>query len=791
MHSLLYDVTSVIIYSMILASVFFVLFRMEKRIYLLYWCFSYVFFTLSFYNALSIELGQSTPFTRNISVIMELISGTLMLNGTYRFVFGRSVGRFGKAVVIAFFLLCILLMPIKSALPELIAVHVFVGLVQIFSGIMIVRHVKGIGGRLAGISLFVWGFHRLNFIITLFFPFLAVAGYQVTLSLILLTSLGIVLMYFERVKKELMRMDEIIKKVTINSRDIVFNLRLNSEYTLEYISPSVEAVLGYTSEELMNNGAHLRGMLHADKIEHAVAMRDENGVFNEELYTVRAKDGSTVKLEISSTIICGTDGKPDYIIGIARDITQRTRAFDMLSDRKQWYEEIFKHSNIMVLLVDCSDMSISDCNDSAARYYCRGYDELKSMKFQDLFVNSDELNVYINSIDEGFEFSCKHILPNGIHLYVTLYTSVLTLMDKKCYYITVFDGSSSVFLADELSRMRNLHKSILESINEGVVGINAGGEIFFINDFALSLLGYEQEEVLYKNHHNLIHCRSTNGEQEKDEEKCEILKALKSKKTLRKMIDYFTKKDGTLMPVKYNFSNLKESSDAGILIFRDISEELEKEKTILNSLDRNKLLMHELHHRIKNNFQIISSLLSIHADSMENEREQQFLLESVSKIHSLALIHEMLYHSDSFAFISTKTYFVSLIEDLKSVFHEERKKIVTFIDIDDVLMHIEEAVPCALIINELYTNSVKYAVNDENIIEINITFKHTGTERRIYFSDNGTGGVSAEEFDSADSYGLMIIQSLVKQLKGSIVIKYDNGLHAEIRYTQFTGHHAD
>ncbi|MGE4319507.1 MAG: PAS domain S-box protein [Deferribacterales bacterium] len=785
MHSLSYDLISVISSVAIMSTVFLILYRIEKQDYLLDWFLAYLLFAFSFIENLTTRLGISNSFFPEFSTFCEVMSGIFMFFGAYRFSYGNLLPKKFKLLSAAVLAVFIILFVTVSRNVQMIVLHIFVGTIQIYSGLILLNKVRSISGRIAGGAITLWGMHRYTFILTLFLPEIIQIRYHATFILAITTSIGVIMMHFESLKEELSRMDKIIKQATLSSRDIIYNFRLRPDLTVKYVSPSIENILGMKPEDVIDKGISLNVSFKTAFLER---MREhiysaERSSSYSEVFDLKTADGRDVKLDMNTTILYGVDNKPESAIGIARDVTEQSNAFETLADSKQWYESIFKSSGIMVMVVDSAEMAVTDCNKSIAEYYCRTMNEMTGMHMREFFVDRKEYGEYLRSIRKDAEHQTRQTLPDGSVMNVTLYTSVLTLKNKEFLYITVFDNNSSLMLAEELSKMKNLHKSILESLDEGVVGINVDGNVFFINDSALNQLGYHPEEILFKQHHEIIHYRNAAGMVNRED--CDILIALNNQTSLRNHQDHFVKKNGALMPVKYNFSHMKEANGAGILVFHDITEELENERSLINSLKQNKLLLHELHHRIKNNFQVISSLLSLHADTLDDGNERQFLSEAVSKIHSMSLIHEMLYQNKNFAYIDARLYFEKLLSDLMTFSDYGAEGINITTDIEDLKIHLDEAVPCALIINELFTNSLKYAFKDSQAQDktISLSFSQLNGERTLVFSDNGIGVDGESALESGETYGIMIVRSLAHQLKGKIEFGTSGGVTATVVYT--------
>ncbi|HMB45408.1 MAG TPA: PAS domain S-box protein [Candidatus Methanoperedens sp.] len=214
-----------------------------------------------------------------------------------------------------------------------------------------------------------------------------------------------------------------------------------------------------------------------------------------------------------------------------------------------------------------------------------------------------------------------------------------------------------------------------------------------------------------------------------------------------------------------------------------INRYLAQEK-IKKSLKEKEVLLREIHHRVKNNMQIISSLLSLQSNSMPEEKYKGIFKESQNRIISMALIHEKLYHSRDIEKIDFKEY----IEDLaKSLFqsYEVYGNIELRIDVKDVFLGIDFAIPCGLILNELVTNSIKYGFPDgrKGMISIFIKSNETGYVE-LEVNDNGVGIPEGFDISKTSSLGLHLVTILSEQLNGEISWDGNDGTKFKIKFKE-------
>ncbi|MEZ5584467.1 MAG: histidine kinase dimerization/phosphoacceptor domain -containing protein [Candidatus Competibacteraceae bacterium] len=212
----------------------------------------------------------------------------------------------------------------------------------------------------------------------------------------------------------------------------------------------------------------------------------------------------------------------------------------------------------------------------------------------------------------------------------------------------------------------------------------------------------------------------------------------------------------------------------------DTTESVQAEESLKSAFDEKVVLLREVHHRVKNNMQIISSLLDLQADSLQDERMNQLFKECQQRIRSMALIHENLYQSQDISRVDFAEYLCNLTEHLSKV--HNNNDINLRLDTIPVSLNIETAIPCGLIFNELVSNAFKHAFPSGQDGEIHMTVETDGDQSLILtIADNGIGLPSELDFQKSPSLGLTLVSTLVQQLKGQITLNQETG-------TQFTIH---
>lgn len=217
---------------------------------------------------------------------------------------------------------------------------------------------------------------------------------------------------------------------------------------------------------------------------------------------------------------------------------------------------------------------------------------------------------------------------------------------------------------------------------------------------------------------------------------------------------------------------------------RQITQRKKVEEKLKKSLKEKGVLLQEIHHRVKNNMQIISSLLRLQSEQNQDGKIEDENRISQDRIRSMALIHDMLYQSNDFAEIDFSQYIEKLITYLKKIYLTDNDNVKILTDLEKVFLDLNTSVPCGLILNELVTNSLKHAFPSGQKGEINIILKkNKGNKIQISVSDNGVGFPDDYDFENPRSLGLTLVKDLVRQLDGQIEYSGESGTSLLISFS--------
>ena len=216
----------------------------------------------------------------------------------------------------------------------------------------------------------------------------------------------------------------------------------------------------------------------------------------------------------------------------------------------------------------------------------------------------------------------------------------------------------------------------------------------------------------------------------------------------------------------------------------DITEKKIAETELKSSLKEKEVLLKEVHHRVKNNLQVISSILNLQSSYVQDEKTLTILKESQNRIKSMAFIHESLYQTNDFSQINFSEYVVNLSKNLVHSYLVNQELIELKLDINNVSLNLDLSIPCGLIINELVSNALKYAFGEgkKGYILIQLFVK----DEFVYLSisDNGKGFPKEIDYRNTDSLGLQLVTTLAEQINAEITLNNTKGTTFNIKFKQ-------
>ena len=323
---------------------------------------------------------------------------------------------------------------------------------------------------------------------------------------------------------------------------------------------------------------------------------------------------------------------------------------------------------------------------------------------------------------------------------------------------------------------------ILEIADDAVVSIDSGGHIVLFNQGAERIFGYDASEVLGRPLAMLL------PERFRDAHERHMRDFAHSEAAARLMAQRSgiagVRKDGSEFPAEASISRAEiDGSLFMTVILRDVSSRKKAEDDLRAALEAKEYLLREVHHRVKNNLQVVSSLLNLQARATVDPQVVKAFEESQNRVQSMALIHEQLYESRDLRDVDFADYIQQLSSRLFRSYQVRSDRIRMRTEIADVRIGVDLAVPCGLILNELVSNSLKHAFPDgrEGSILIQVEGMQDSSAL-LTVADDGAGLPAEVGFWSTKTLGLRLVRSLVRQIDGEIDVIGPPGAEYRIRF---------
>lgn len=306
-------------------------------------------------------------------------------------------------------------------------------------------------------------------------------------------------------------------------------------------------------------------------------------------------------------------------------------------------------------------------------------------------------------------------------------------------------------------------ENILDTMKDSLIVINKKGEIINTNKSTMKLLNYTKNELLKLTMKQIM--KIPESEKNETNYTFEIKNLERSfKSNTQEDIEVeFINKEGKIIPMNITASFMYDNMNLEgiILVARDLTE-------TKRTLREKEVLLREIHHRVKNNLQLISSLLDLQSEQIKNKDEIEMFKESQNRIKLMAKLHDQLYQSKDLSNINFNEYIQSLTNNIFYSYNINPNAVSIKVIIPDILLDVDMTLACGLITNELVLNSLKHAFSSKEKGEIIIDFHQDNDTYRLIVSDNGVGLPKELDFRNTKTLGLQLVNMLVQQLKGTI-----------------------
>ncbi len=554
-------------------------------------------------------------------------------------------------------------------------------------------------------------------------------------------------------------------------------------------------ILGYTEEELLELYFQDKSVEHTvngfeNLLDYLIRKKINDYTFEQNYYH---KDGHIVNTQINISLVLSANNSPMYFVLVCADITENKRNHELALKQTAKLNSLIESSNYMVMAIDKKER-LTTFNSNTTKFIKEfyGIEALVGLEMtKGSLVSSVKANQFwikrvketLKGKSQFFEYVAfdKEGQQKNFEFYLTPVRSAENIINEVAivgYDITekkkieekiinqgaklsaIFENSShQIYTIDKLFKLTSFNELFAKTLYkdyglEATLGMNLKKE------------AQVQMPVSYFKNFVKLHKSALKGNAIRVESKVKDTKERTSYYMF--YLDPIVLPDGKINEVSY--------------IAHDITDKKLAEKSIVESLKEKEILLKEVHHRVKNNLQVISSILNLQSAYHKDKNTVNLFRELQNRVRTMSFIHESLYQTSDFSNLNFRVYLENLIANLMHSYMIDNNQIEVQFDCDNLFLNLDFSIPCGLIINELISNALKYAFNDNQKGVIRISVKKLKNKVTFVVADNGKGIAPEIDIRNTETLGLQLVVSLVDQIYGKLFYK-DLNPGTKIKFT--------
>ncbi|MFO7896979.1 MAG: PAS domain S-box protein, partial [Candidatus Cloacimonadales bacterium] len=551
-----------------------------------------------------------------------------------------------------------------------------------------------------------------------------------------------------------------------------------------YVNEEWQRVLGYSREEAQKmRPIDLIAPEQRQEVLDYAAKRaaGKQAAASYELKII-TKTGETKYLDFSSTLI--NFGSQRAFLTTSIDITERQQAKKLLQESEHTFRKLFEDSADPILLID-ENGRFAECNQATL-------DLLKMSKKQ--FISQRPIDISPQFQPDGslsktaapkmmklayakglHRFDWTHLKADGTEFIAGISLMPIVVKGKTMLHTTWRVITERKRIEHELAEKTSFLSTIMETSPVGIVTVDKTGVITYANQRATEILGLVKEEITSITYDAPLWQHTDLDGSALPDEKQPFNIVKKTLKTAMDIQHGITWPDGTVVILSINATPIFDDNHKfnGMLAsIEDITQRKQSEADIKQLLQEKEILLKEVHHRVKNNISVVQSMLSLQALSIENDKCKTALREAAARLQSMLALYNKLYRSEIKRNQSLQIFLPPLIKEIIDNF-EEITTIQPELQLADIILDPKILVPLGIILNECITNSVKYAFTQSETGKISIKASQNNDRVKITYAD-GSAMVDPEQFARSETFGLKLIQLMIKQIAGTIRIEQND-----------------
>jgi PAS domain S-box-containing protein len=470
---------------------------------------------------------------------------------------------------------------------------------------------------------------------------------------------------------------------------------------------------------------------------------------------------------------------------LQREIIERTKAEKELGQAQQYARSIIDSSLDMIVATNI-DFSINEFNSAAEATFGYTREEVMGEPLSMLFSDEQEMTKVVKRITEDGSLANEIINRKKDGTFFISFLSASLIKNENGETMGAMGVSRDITslkkAEEELRLSEERHRAIYDQAYIGISRISKMGRFLLVNERLCDMLGYNADELYKKTFYEL-------GVQVEVEESLvdwDQLLSGKIKNFSREQT--YVRKDGELLSANVTVSLVRDASDSPnyfVAVFDDITDRKQHERELEESIKEKEVLLKEVHHRVKNNMQVISSILNLQSSYIDDETALSILRESQDRIKSMSFVHESLYQSKTLSEVNFSEYIKNIASNLFHSYGRPEGGIALQFELEELFLNLDTSIPCGLIINEVVSNSLKYAFEgkEKGIIKIEFS-KLSDGKLKLIIGDDGIGLPSNFDIENAETLGLQLVTTLVTQVSGELEIKTNKGTQFSIVFKE-------
>ncbi|MCW8803859.1 MAG: PAS domain S-box protein [Ignavibacteriaceae bacterium] len=462
-----------------------------------------------------------------------------------------------------------------------------------------------------------------------------------------------------------------------------------------------------------------------------------------------------------------------------------------IKNSEQKYQHLVENSLQGIVIIQ--DFKIVFSNPAFAKITGYSVDELIALEPKELInlVHPDDQEMIWGNLRKRMagaklppNYKFEGLTKDGKQKILELYASVIDYNGKPAMQGLILDVTDQIDAEKKLMQRTQLIETIVNNLSIGIAvkEIDTGKNIF-INSELRNIFGLNEDEI--PNLEKIL--RDTNQSKFNSKNESVNIKAAAVSTKLENLVWDNIEISTSSGDKKFISAKMIPLPEQKVIVFtvNNITERLKTERYLQNAVIEKETLLKEIHHRVKNNLQTVSSLLDLQAESITEPESLEAFRSSQSRIKSMALIHERLYKSKNLSEIKASEYIKNLVEYLEGTYHSPSREIEITTEIKDHYLSLDVAISCGLIINELVSNSMKYAFPQNHYGNIKVSLQPDKENNLILtIKDNGIGMPLNFKTLNPQSLGLELVKLMVKQLNGKTAIDGTAGTTITITFPE-------